>query len=157
MKRSLLSTMRPSVSTLSSESTEKRKIVRHLSVCCEKTNMNRKASWVYDHMPTALYVQSDTYSPDSEETKQDVQPIWNRVPARTAETTQQQTQVLQTKYKWCKSYEGYVKGKLLKCVLWFCLRCWSALYAFDLVSQNTKKQQKTEYQKKKKKNRTQKK
>lgn len=46
--------------------------------------MNKKASGVYDHMPTALYVQSDTFSPDSEETKQDVQPVWNRVPYRTA-------------------------------------------------------------------------
>lgn len=46
--------------------------------------MNKKASGVYDHMPTALYVQSYTFSPDSEETKQDVQPVWNRVPCRTA-------------------------------------------------------------------------
>lgn len=35
-------------------------------------------------MPTALYVQSDISSPDSEETKQDVQPVWNRVPCSTA-------------------------------------------------------------------------
>lgn len=49
--------------------------------------MNKKASGVYDHMTTALYVQSDNWSPDSEETKQDVQPSWNRVPCGTAGNT----------------------------------------------------------------------
>lgn len=58
--------------------------MRHLSLIAKKTGMNKKASGVHDHMPTALYVQSDALSPDSEETKQDVQPVWNRVPCRTA-------------------------------------------------------------------------
>lgn len=63
--------MRRPVSTLiQRESTEKRS-GETSQVCCKKTNMNKKASGVYDHMPTALYVQSDTFSPHSEETKQD--------------------------------------------------------------------------------------
>lgn len=61
----------------------KSEIVRHLKLL-QKTNMNKKATGVYDHMPTVLYVQSDTCTPDSGETKQDVPPVWNRVPCRTA-------------------------------------------------------------------------
>lgn len=69
-------------------------------------------------MPTALYVQSDTFSPDSVETKQDVQPIWNSVPSRTNSliTKPHINKVLQNKIKRCKIviYESYVNGKLFK-------------------------------------------
>ncbi len=51
--------MRPSASALIQQEHWKAKLWDIFVAI--KTNMNEKASGVYDHMPTALYVHSDTF------------------------------------------------------------------------------------------------